>query len=111
MNKSKIEKLERIEIFRQKMQKLLSKKGFAEEAASGAGVLSHVTKLLKSERTGKKGEDAGGISLSTEDYNTLEIYDKQLESLLSDECILCGGLFIETVDMPFDSPDEFLWAL
>ncbi len=114
MNKSRIEKLDRIEMLRKRMEGLLQKRGVplqqgqdqdstqALMGGDGSEVLTQISDLLKSRTE---------MRLQADDYQLLEWYDKQLEELLTDDCILCGTLFIETVDMPFDSPEECVWTL
>jgi len=108
--RTKVEKLEVLEIFKQKMQILLRKRGFPIEMTQGIEVLNYAAELLKRGKVEFNGE-IKEIKLSAEDYQVLGVYNSQLEGLLTDECILCGNMFIDTLDMPFDSADESLWVI
>ena len=37
--------------------------------------------------------------------------NKQLDELLASECILCGSIMIDNLDLPFDSKNEPSWIL
>ncbi len=57
-----------------------------------------------------KGERPAALS-PAEDRELTKVYDSQLELLLTEECVLCSDMFIEGVDIPFDSQEEYEWAV
>lgn len=61
--------------------------------------------------TSKKSVEPKALILTPEEEETKKLYEKQLEAILSEECVICGSLYIESVDLPFDSPEEYAWAL
>ena len=73
------------------------------------GFLNTIGNLFLRSRA-KPIEETRAAVLSPEDQETLRTYEYQLEMLLSEDCMLCGNLFIEGVDLPFDSAEEFSWA-
>ena len=108
MNASKVEKLDRIIGIQARMHKTLTKKGIPERALSEEEIVTTVTRLLKKKRSGQKIDK---LIVTEEDYQRLELFDRQLDYYLKDECLLCGELIIETIDMPLDSVDELQWTI
>lgn len=37
--------------------------------------------------------------------------EDKLKLLLKDECVLCGSVYIDSVDRPFDSDRESQWSI
>lgn len=108
--KSKQEKQELLESSMTRIKKLLAKFGLPTEEESKVKVIEYVEMLLK-EGVVVLGSTKRRVELTPEAYRVLEIYYKQLEELLVGECLMCGSLAVETIDVPFDSYDEFQWAL
>lgn len=118
----KVKKLERIERVSEKIDELKQKAKAAmaksaEEQASesrsgGGSLLGSLGNLFFHNRDSNRNQEEEKISgLDPEDADMLKGLEKQLESLLTDECLLCGTLYIETLDMPFDSPEEYTWGI
>lgn len=110
----KHEKLERIEILSRKIKALQKKRDEViakeEGGEENTGFFNAIGGMFSGKRA-KKLEEENISGLNPEEADSLRIFEKQLENLLSDECLICGALFIETLDMPFDSPDEIYWML
>ena len=124
---------------RKKMEYFLIKLGFPCEIGEGVEVISYAKKLLKKRAVVLNEKQAIEIRLEEyrslknkyyslagiypsdaktyrypsdgETYCTLESYNKQFEKLLVEECLQCGNLAIETIDVVFDSAAQWNWAL
>eukprot|EP01022_Parablepharisma_sp_SALTPOND_P000883 TRINITY_DN105194_c3_g1_i1.p1 TRINITY_DN105194_c3_g1~~TRINITY_DN105194_c3_g1_i1.p1 ORF type:complete len:1042 (-),score=138.06 TRINITY_DN105194_c3_g1_i1:6642-9767(-) len=115
--KFKLARLERINEFMKKVA-VLEKKREEEENElmleqqqnEPKGFLSTLGGLFMRSKS-KHTEEQKQPVMSAEDQETLKLYEHQLEVLLTDDCMLCGNLFIESVDVPFDSSEECVWAI
>lgn len=107
----KMHKLERINNFMKKIEALSKQKEEGEEdeeEQENKGFLNSLGSLFT---RGKKPADTKKLILSPEDEETKRIYEQQLELVLTDECVMCGSVFIESVDMPFDLAEECVWTI
>jgi len=116
ISKYKQTRLERIYNFMKRMD-CLRKKSMGEEQESNEGkqagsrsFFNNLEGLFTRQKT-KYPEEQKKVQISEEDQETLKVYEKQLEGLLTEDCILCGHLYIEGIDVPFDSSEEFVWTI
>lgn len=109
MSKARIERMEKIEMWENKVKKIIAKKRKGFNPMDGKELYSALADAIRKHKD-KPGEE-NMQEFSEEDRRNLEIYDHQIDNLVGDECILCGNIFIETLDMPFDSPEELVWTL
>eukprot|EP00826_Nyctotherus_ovalis_P030497 TRINITY_DN24346_c0_g4_i1.p1 TRINITY_DN24346_c0_g4~~TRINITY_DN24346_c0_g4_i1.p1 ORF type:complete len:197 (-),score=55.79 TRINITY_DN24346_c0_g4_i1:150-680(-) len=123
--KFKLTRLERIYSFMERMDFLKAKntdeeqepftnkvkEAVNEEKQGGSkGFFTSFENLFTRQKT-RQQEEQKKTQISEEDQETLRIYEHQLEAILTEDCILCGHLFIESVDVPFDSSEEFIWTI
>ncbi len=110
----KSEKLDRIEFISKKINGINRKKREREAEEQQPtdeprGLLSTLGSFFGGNKP-KHVEEKLSV-LAPEEAEELNAAEKQLEALLADECFLCGSMFIETLDMPFDSSEEYVWSI
>lgn len=111
---AKIEKLDKIDTLRKLIEDLMKKRGNFEGSQSGEakGFFKRLSDLFSHGKKREDEENKDSMKIMTEeDMNKIQSYERQLELLITDECLLCGSISIETIDMPFDSPEEVSWAM
>ena len=72
------------------------------------GILSSLRSFISRDRDNT---DERFNLLTPEEAQRLNVLENKQETLLSEECFLCGSAYIETLDMPFDSIDELNWIV
>jgi len=115
----KTEKLDRIESLSRKVNGLIMKKKereaemFAqrEKEEENKGLFETIGNLFTRGNRNQLEEKASMEVLTSDEAEFLNATEKQIDALLSNECLLCGTLLIETLDMPFDLGDEFGWKI
>ena len=103
--KCKSEKRKLLGIFRRKMQSILEEMEFTEKLGSGIEAKEYAEEIIKKGKLELNGV-IKSVKLSIDDYQALEVYNKQLEYLFTDECLYCGILSIETLYALIDTFDD-----
>ncbi len=110
-NYNRVEKLDRLELYKLKMQDVLVRKGLPGSGGTGKELVESVDAILGPHRGDRRRKEERDPRIEPEEYLYLEMCEGKLEELLAEECIICGDIGVEKLDVPFDSADEFAWAL
>jgi hypothetical protein len=109
MSKASIQILEKLQLYEKNIVKILGKRKGGFIPRNEKEIYDRLSEALQKHK--QKIDDENMANLSPNDFKDLEIYDKKVDALVGDECIMCGYVFIETLDMPFDSVKEVEWTL
>ncbi len=110
--KFKMARLERIDEFMKRVAAMGSRqKDTEEEEQESKGFFNTIGNLFIRSKSSKPVEEPREPMLSPEDQETMRAYEHQLEVLLTEDCMLCGNMLVEGVDIPFDSPEECAWTI
>jgi len=106
MSKAKVEKMETMEAYKKQMRQRLVTRKIPILGGSTKNLIEAIDLALESRKLPENGR-----TLDEDDCKYLEILEKKFEILLGGECILCGDIAIEKVDVVFDSEEEPQWAI
>jgi len=114
--KYKLRRLETISEFMRGVGYMPKKDGTVIESDSSSdliepkGFLNTLGNFFTKQKM-KEVEEQKEQKLSKEEQEILKRYESQLEILLTEDCILCGHFFMDSIDLPFDSSQEFSWTI
>lgn len=106
-------KFKKVVEIKQRIDVLRKRKDFSniqtnEENSERGTFFSNLFTSSSTNRT----NSTNNLAITTEELNEFNELEKQFSALLSEECVLCGDIMVESISYPFKSPtDKFSWMI
>eukprot|EP00826_Nyctotherus_ovalis_P020515 TRINITY_DN16457_c0_g1_i2.p1 TRINITY_DN16457_c0_g1~~TRINITY_DN16457_c0_g1_i2.p1 ORF type:complete len:542 (+),score=128.02 TRINITY_DN16457_c0_g1_i2:239-1864(+) len=115
--KSKLSRLQSIMTFMKRVEEMERKREESEAATDQSDIkgffntIGNLPILSFMRPRTRAVEETKKVEMNVVNQEKLRKCEEDLEAILSEDCILCGTLFIESVDAVFESPEENSWKI